>query len=375
MLSLLILSAMAGKLRIAVFFGGKSAEHEISLLSAASIIQGLDKTKYEVIPIGITKEGRLATPEETARMLPPPALASLAGAVEDEFSIQNSASAGRLVEVKGGRDGSSIDVVFPVLHGPYGEDGTIQGLFELTGLPYVGCGVLASAVGMDKEVQKRLFRAAGLPVVDFLVYTARGWRENLPSVRAEIETTLGYPCFVKPACLGSSIGVTKVHGRDELEPALELASKYDRKIIVERGLNAREIECSVLGNDRPEASVPGEIVPAREFYDYQAKYHDPNTRLLVPAPLDERTAERVRELAVRAFQALDCSGLARVDFLLDSDGEIYINEINTMPGFTSVSMYPRLWEASGLGFAQLLDRLIALALERHEERRRLRSDH
>ena len=358
---------MNDRTRVAVVFGGKSGEHEVSLRSAASVVEALPKDKYEVVLVGITKTGRWVLGEPAARMLAGPSEASAERAVlpadPDRGLVKVDLATGHV-------RGEPVDVVFPVLHGTFGEDGTIQGLFEMADLPYVGAGVAASAVGMDKVLMRDLFRQAGLPVVDSTFYLRRRWRREPELIMDEVEGRFGYPCFVKPANLGSSVGVSKAHDRAELAEALALAARYDRKVVVERAVNAREIECSVLGNDEPIASVPGEIVPSREFYDYAAKYLDEDSRLLIPAPLDDQTAIQVRELAVRAFKAIDCAGMARVDFFVDrDDGRVYVNEINTIPGFTSISMYPKLWEASGLPYPQLLDRLIQLALERYREKR------
>jgi D-alanine-D-alanine ligase len=319
------------KRTVAVIYGGRSGEHEISIRSARSVLAGLDRTRYEPVEFFITQEGKW----EPRPILPEP-----------------GANAG-------------IDVVFPVLHGTFGEDGTIQGLLELADLAYVGAGVLASAAGMDKDVMKRLWREGGLPVVEWRV-VARG---RIGEVAPESFT---YPLFVKPANLGSSVGISKVHGPSELGPALELAARYDRKIVVERAVDAREIECSVLGNEQPVASLPCEILPSREFYDYEDKYLLDRAEFRVPAELSADQTERVRSLALAGYRALECEGMARVDFLLDRrTGELYLNEINTIPGFTSISMYPKMWEASGLPFAALLDRLIELALERHAAKRAL----
>ncbi len=340
------------KKRIAVLFGGRSGEHEVSVRSAAAVIGALDSGKYEVIPVAISKQGKWLGPAESVRLLPPEA--------QDRSSTQTAV----VVSQEPGST-SGVDVVFPVLHGTFGEDGTVQGLLELAGVAYVGAGVLGSACGMDKDVMKRLFREAGLPTVEHLA-CLRGDRHRAV---AESEARFGYPVFVKPANLGSSVGISKARHAAELREALDLAAKFDRKIIIEPAIVGREIECSVLGNDRPEASLPGEIVPGGEFYDYESKYLDQNSRLLIPAPLgDEQTAE-VRRLAVAAFQAIECAGLARVDFFLEEATEQFlINEINTMPGFTSISMYPKLWQASGLSYGDLIDRLIELALERQAEK-------
>jgi len=364
------------KRRIAVIFGGKSGEHEVSLASARSVMAALDQEAYEIVPIGITPTGRWITYGDPMALLTagqgdaPSALADrpaegdLPAAVERApgRELVPGASQGRFPEV---------DVVFPVLHGTFGEDGTVQGVFELADLPYVGAGVLGSALGMDKVAQKQVLQAAGLPVVDYLAVLRSRWRREPGAVLAEVEARFAYPVFVKPANLGSSVGVSKAHDRCELLAGLDLAARFDRRLLVERGIDAREIECSVLGNDDPIASVPGEVVPCREFYDYGAKYIDNASELLIPAPLGEAATARVQALAVAAFRAVDCAGMARVDFFLcRSTGEIYINELNTIPGFTQISMYPKLWAASGIPYPELLDRLIALAIERYEDKHR-----
>lgn len=370
---------MAERLRVAVLFGGQSGEHEVSLMSAQSVLAALDPAKYEVIGIGITKDGRW--------LAGPPALAALRAAVEQQRALDASCTAavsppspsalvapGECAVSTGEATlswlGGPVDVVFPVLHGPFGEDGTVQGLLELVDVPYVGCGVAASAVGMDKVLMKRLLRDAGLPIAAFTVVMRHVWRREPERVLAELEAAFGFPCFVKPANLGSSVGVSKAYDRAGLARALDLAAEYDRKLVVEEFIAGREIECSVLGNDEPEASVPGEVIPARDFYDYEAKYRDEGTRLIIPANLSPEVAATVRRYAVEAFRALDCAGLARVDFFVASDDRVYVNEVNTMPGFTSMSMYPKLWEASGLSYSALVDRLITLAIERHRDRSR-----
>jgi D-alanine-D-alanine ligase len=359
------------KIRVGLLFGGRSGEHEVSLTSAASVLQALDPAKYDVVPIGITREGRWLAGSAADRLLP--AVFDTGRPVTP--SLDPSADGPKLLALDSARtpfdSAGKLDVIFPVLHGTFGEDGTIQGLLELTGIPYVGAGVLASAAGMDKDVMKRLFRDAGLPIVDSVVVLRREWQDSPAEVRRRVRQKFRFPVFVKPANLGSSVGISKVHKLRELAPALDLAAAYDCKIVVEKGLDAREIECSVLGNDRPEASIPGEVVPINEFYDYEAKYLKEGSRLIIPAPLSKRQTRRVRELALGAFRAIDGAGMARVDFLLDRrTGKIFVNEINTIPGFTPISMYPKLWEASGLPYPRLLDRLIELALERHQERER-----
>jgi D-alanine-D-alanine ligase len=323
------------------------------------VIGSLDAAKYDVVPIAITPEGRWLSAGKAAGLLP-------AGE-----AVQNALTRGAAMAIAPEpRQDQAIDVVFPVVHGTYGEDGTLQGLLELAGVPYVGAGVLGSAVGMDKDVMKRLLRDAGLPIGDFWALRAR----DVETFIRELGASLPYPVFVKPANLGSSVGISKAHDLGELPAALALAAQFDRKLVVEQGIDAREIELSVLGNDELQTSVPGEIIPAREFYDYQAKYVDDDSRLLIPAPVSEAQAREAQDLAVRAFRALECAGMARVDLFLErTTGRFLVNEINTLPGFTSISMYPKLWEASGLPYSELLDRLIGLALERHGEKRRLRT--
>jgi D-alanine-D-alanine ligase len=354
------------KRRIAIVFGGRSAEHEISVASAQSVLAALDPERYEVVAIGIDKEGRWhhvpSLPERTSREELP--------AVTGGEQVVLSPERGDPAVV--GDDGTrrEVDVVFPLLHGPYGEDGTIQGMLELADIPYVGAGVLASAVGMDKVVQKVLFRAVGLPVVPHEVVHEREWQDDREGVEARA-AALGAPVFVKPATLGSSVGITKVKDFSGLAPAIEEALSYARKALVEHAMEgAREIECAVLGNDDPVASLPGEILPGAEFYDYRAKYLDAGTRLVVPAELEAAIVDEIQRMAVAAFRAIDAAGMARVDFFLREPDEVVVNEINTIPGFTSVSMYPRLWEASGVSFPELVDRLVELAVERHQEERK-----
>jgi D-alanine-D-alanine ligase len=384
------------KLRVGVLFGGRSGEHEVSLLSADSVLKAIDKEKYEVVPIGITKEGRWLTPAHAERLLrgetlhghgesgrhlragDPQATPGAAVLARGESVIVPPvpshglipfASAGQAAE-----HAIDVDVIFPVLHGTFGEDGTIQGLLELADIAYVGAGVLGSAAGMDKDVMKKLFAAAGLPIVKHLTLLRSHWEDDPKRITREVERKLKYPVFVKPANLGSSLGISKVRDRKELGPAIEMAAGYDRKIVIEQGVGgrkhkARELEVSVLGNDQPQASTVGEIVPSAEFYDYNAKYLDEGSQLLIPAKISKKQMKDVQEMAVRAFLAVDCSGLARVDFLMDPKTEkIYVNEINTMPGFTSISMYPKLWAASGVEYSVLIDRLIQLALERHKDK-------
>jgi D-alanine-D-alanine ligase len=361
-------------------FGGRSGEHEVSLRSARSVMDALDPSRYEVVPIGITREGAwMLTGDPMAALAAGDASAAGSTAILADPSRRGlraiEVGRGGPLEVGAGEE-SAIDVVFPVLHGPFGEDGTIQGLLEMANVPYVGAGVLGSALGMDKAVQKTLLRAAGLPVVDWVDFTLGEWGRRREQILVDVEARLGYPCFVKPANMGSSVGVSKAADEAELIRGVEVAAGYDRKIVVEWAVpGAREIEVSVLGNDDAEASVPGEIVPDREWYDYDSKYSDSQTQLIIPAQIPPEATAELRRLAVAAFKAIDGAGMARVDFLADRDASgIWINELNTIPGFTSISMYPKLWEASGLSYAQLCDRLIALAIERHAERAKMRTD-
>jgi D-alanine-D-alanine ligase len=368
---------MARKLRIGILFGGRSGEHEVSLRSAASILDAIDRKKYDVVPIGINKEGRWLHGGDAQNLLGGDTLKQLNATAETGLSIHAAAA---------GTEVSRLDVVFPVLHGTFGEDGTIQGLFELAGVAYVGSGVLGSSAGMDKDAMKRMFAASGLPMVKHLTLLRSEWRASKKKCITQIEAALKYPLFVKPANLGSSVGISKVHDRSELGPAMDEAANFDRKIVIEEGVGgrgkarlhgkARELEVAVLGNDDPIASVVGEIVPDREFYDYESKYDASSTsEPQIPAKITKAEAKQIREMAIRAFKACDCAGLARVDFLMEpanpsgKPAKIYLNEINTMPGFTSISMYPKLWEASGIGYRELIDRLIALAIERHDERK------
>ena len=389
------------KLRIGILFGGRSGEHEVSLLSAASVLNAIDKDKYEVVPIGITKDGRWLTAEHAENLLtgklvleprnlragdpqnteaaavlargeavvvPPEPVHRQSGLVpfQTDAALMRRASDRAI----------NVDVIFPVLHGTFGEDGTIQGLLELADIPYVGAGVLGSAAGMDKDIMKSLFIAGGIPIVKHVTVLRSAWEKDPKRVEKLVSSKLKYPVFVKPANLGSSVGISKAHNRKELGPAIEEAAKFDRKIVIEEGVGgnkakAREIECSVLGNDEPAASVPGEIVPVKEFYDYNAKYLDEGSQLIIPAKLTKSQTKKVQELAIKAFQAVDCTGLARVDFLMDpKTSKIFLNEINTMPGFTAISMYPKLWAASGLAYVDLIDRLIQLGIERHTDKKK-----
>jgi D-alanine-D-alanine ligase len=352
-------------------------------------MKALDPVKYEVVPVGITREGRWRVGSGAFGLLPE---APVGGGPEQTAPLQMVLEEGNAVTPSVDPTGPKllplakspsppnsrpeVDVIFPVLHGTFGEDGTIQGLLEVADLPYVGAGVLASSVGMDKDVMKRLFRDAGLPVVPWEVVLRGDWERDAAGIRKTIEKRLRYPLFVKPANLGSSVGISKVRKPQELQAAMDLAAQYDRKILVEKAVDAREIECAVLGNDSPEASVPGEIIPVNEFYDYEAKYIKEGSEIVIPARLSPRQSKRVQDLAVRAFKAIDCAGMGRVDFLLDrKTGKIFVMEINTIPGFTPISMYPKLWEASGVPYSKLLDRLIDLALERHRDKARTRYDY
>ena len=379
--------ATVKKLRVGIIYGGRSGEHEVSIASAAAVVQNLDKQRYDAIPIRIEKDGRWIIAD---RM---PASSSAAEVIE-QSRAQTAARLGR-----GGREahllahpgeeqimtiergdspsitGLAVDVVFPVLHGPYGEDGTVQGLLELANIPYVGAGVLASAVGMDKAVAKLVFAARGLPQAEYLVVLRGEWKSAPDTVRSDVASKLGYPVFVKPANLGSSVGISKVKSDAELPAAIDLAAEFDRKIVIEAAVpGAREIEVAVLGNDSPECSAPGEVISSREFYDYEAKYLDADSKTIIPAELPAGVAAEVQRLAVDAFKAVDCAGMARVDFLMDGrTGRLFLNEINTIPGFTTISMYSKMWAASGLPYPALLDRLITLARERHAEKQRTRT--
>jgi D-alanine-D-alanine ligase len=389
---------MAKKLRVGILFGGRSGEHEVSLLSAASILKAIDRKKFDVVPIGITKEGRWLGARDAHSLLEgdssPVAHRLRAGDPQATPSAKllhegmptlfapepRKASAETMLAsepLESRSNSHSLDVVFPVLHGTFGEDGTIQGLFELAGIAYVGSGVLGSAAGMDKDVMKRLFVQAKLPIVRHVTILRADWEKSPRKAIAQIEKALSYPVFVKPANLGSSVGISKVHDRKELGPALDLASQYDRKLVVEQGVGgkksrARELEVAVLGNDDPQASVVGEIIPGKEFYDYEAKYLSEGSVPVIPAKLTRAESKKIREMAIAAFRACDLSGLARVDFLMEPDGKrrIFLNEVNTLPGFTQISMYPKLWEATGIGYTDLITRLIELGLDWHAEKSR-----
>ncbi|HEX2437767.1 MAG TPA: D-alanine--D-alanine ligase family protein [Methylomirabilota bacterium] len=367
--------------RVGVIFGGRSGEHEVSLASAASIIAALEQRGHRVVPIGIARDGRWVVGGDPMRALAEQARVALPAGDETDAvrkaladraeNVISDASASLVRSEPAGSVPSELrqglDVVFIALHGPYGEDGTIQGLLEVADIPYVGAGVLASAVGMDKATMKTVFRAHGLPIVEHVVVMRRDWRARPDAIVREIVSTIGVPCFVKPSNLGSSVGISKVKTAAELPAALELAARHDRKLIVERAVRAREIEVSVLGNDDPEASLPGEIVYEGEWYDYATKYAEGQTRLVCPAPVTPELTRRFRELAVAAFRSIDAAGMARVDFFLEGS-QIFVNEINTIPGFTATSGYARMWEATGLAYPDLVERLVELARERHREK-------
>ena len=375
------------KLRVGIIYGGRSSEHEVSIASAAAVVQNLDKQRYEAIPIRIEKNGRWIIADRL------PVSSSAAEVIE-----QNRANTAHRLG-RGGREahliaypgdeqimtiergtapaitGLALDVVFPVLHGPYGEDGTVQGLLELANIPYVGAGVLSSAVGMDKAVAKQVFAARGLPQANYLVVLRKEWEAAQADITANVASTLGYPVFVKPANLGSSVGISKAKREADLAAAIDVAAEFDRKIVIEAAVpNAREIEIAVLGNDSPDVSVPGEVIPSREFYDYQSKYLDADSQTIIPADLSASVTADVKRLAIEVFRAVDCAGMARVDFLMDGvTGKLYVNEINTIPGFTTISMYSKMWAASGMPYPELLDRLITLARERHTEKQQIRT--
>jgi len=364
---------MPEKIRVGVLFGGRSCEHEVSVTSARSVLEAVDEDKYEVIMIGISKEGRWLAAGDAGRLLQ-------AGVVEGDDLVPvvlDYPSTGELV-VQGGDQqvpGQAVDVIFPILHGPYGEDGTVQGLLELAGVAYVGAGVVGSAVGMDKELARRIFRAENLPQVDYAVVRRRRWEQEPEAVQREIEAQFSYPFFIKPVNLGSSVGVTKAHDPEEFRKGMDEAASFDYKVLVEaEARNCREIEVAILGNEEPQASVVGEIVSGNEFYDYNAKYIDDNSDLIIPARISPKTAAEVQQMGIKAFRAVEAAGLARVDFFVTRDDEtIYLNEINTIPGFTPISMYPKLWAASGIPYPELIDRLIQLALERHADRQKTRT--
>jgi D-alanine-D-alanine ligase len=364
--------AKVSKIKLGIVFGGKSGEHEVSLTSAASVIGALDPAEFEITVIGIKKSGALASAAEVCDMLPP----RLHGRVNPYAAlVAKVSSLGTMEDMpeKRGNSHGSPEIIFPLLHGPYGEDGTIQGLLEMAGLPYIGCGVLASSIGMDKDVAKRLFMQANLPVAPFRTVSAQEVEKNLSSLKGSLSRELGYPMFSKPANLGSSVGIRKIHAEAEFEESVKYSAQYDRKVLIEKGLDARELECAILGNEDARASVVGEIVPANEFYDYEAKYLSENSKLEIPAKIDNARTEEIRDMALQAFKLIDGSGLARVDFFLERNtGKIWISEINTMPGFTPISMYSKLWAASGVPFEQLVRRLVQLGLQRYQERKERR---
>ncbi|MFS8652765.1 MAG: D-alanine--D-alanine ligase [Caldibacillus sp.] len=354
------------KKKLIVLYGGKSAEHEVSISTAFSVIQALDFAKYEVHPIYIQKDGTWVRRD------------ALEAPVEnmEELRLETSQKASHPLQITAGLvshvESDELPVVFPLLHGPNGEDGTVQGFLEVLNIPYVGNGVLASAAGMDKVIMKNIFAQAGLNQVNYVSFTRYEWDQDREGAYAKTEKVIGYPCFVKPANLGSSVGINKCKNRADLEAAFIEAFQYDRKIIIEEGVDGREIELALLGNDEPACSIPGEIIPKAEFYDYEAKYEDDSTDLVIPADIPEETYEMMKEMAITAFKALDCSGLIRADFFLKKNGEILINEVNTMPGFTPISMYPLLWQHTGISYPELIDRLIELGLERYKEKQSLR---
>jgi D-alanine-D-alanine ligase len=362
---------MAGKQKISlgIIFGGRSGEHEVSLKSAASVIGALDPREYEITAIGITKTGKLAGVSEMRDMLPPELLSRIAFSPAIESNGNQGIRITSSLAEERACSGQAPQIIFPLLHGPYGEDGTIQGLLEIAGIPYIGCGVLASSVGMDKDVMKRLFLQAGIPTTPFRTVFTGDLEKNMESLKRSVEREFGYPMFSKPANLGSSVGICKIHSEREFEEALRCSAQFDRKILIEKGIDGCELECAILGNDCPQASVVGEVISAHEFYDYAAKYINPESTLKIPAGIDDNKAEEIKELALRSFKAIDGSGLARVDFFLErSTCRVLVNEINTMPGFTPISMYAKLWAASGISFEQLVRRLIRLGEERFQER-------
>ncbi|MCB8961651.1 MAG: D-alanine--D-alanine ligase [Ardenticatenales bacterium] len=366
---------MGKKIRVGVIFGGRSGEHEVSLQSARSVMAALDRNKYEVVEIGISRTGRwllggAMAALDSGEMADAQPVSLLPDPERHALVRLDDANPGHVVEL----EGEGLDVLIPILHGTYGEDGTVQGLLEMAGMPYVGAGVVGSAVGMDKAIFKMVMAANGIPVLPWQLVTADKWRQMPERVIEILENELVYPLFTKPANLGSSVGINKCKDQAALVAGLNAAFEYDRRVVVEQGAVVRELEVAVLGNAEPEASIVGEVRPRREFYDYEAKYISDDSELLIPAPLSETEAAEVRRLALRAYRAIDCAGMGRVDLLMEkATGRIYLNEINTIPGFTSISMYPKLWEATGLPYGQLLDRLIELALERHEEKRGLRT--
>jgi len=371
---MVIMASTDRKLKLAVLFGGRSGEHEVSLMSARSVLSVLDSAKYEITEIGITRDGRWYTGEDVITKLENGTIDGLEHVILSPDPSEQGLYVLRNPEYTKLTD---IDVFFPVMHGTYSEDGTMQGLLEMADVAYVGAGVVGAAVGMDKGIFKDVMVANDIPVVDTIVVTRREIEQDMDSIIRKAEEMSGYPLFTKPANMGSSVGVTKCNNRSDLQEGLFEAAAYDRRVLIQHGVaNVREIEVSVLGNDEPQASVPGEIEPSREFYSYESKYIDGTSGLLIPAPLPDETAELIREIAIRAYKAIDCAGMARVDFMVDRDtNAIYLNEVNTIPGFTKISMYPKLWEASGLPYGKLVNRLIELALERKAERDRTKHEY
>jgi D-alanine-D-alanine ligase len=357
------------KIRLGIIFGGKSGEHEVSLTSAASVIRALNPNEFEITAIGITKTGKIAGVSEIRAMLPPELMSRvhLGHAIGAHSNTRIQITSGTVENID--HPGEAPRIIFPLLHGPYGEDGTVQGLLEIAGISYIGCGVLASSVGMDKDVMKRLFMQAGIPTTPFQAILTRDLDKDMEFLKKCVSTEFGYPMFSKPANLGSSVGIRKIHSENEFEEAVRYSSKFDRKILIEKGIDGRELECAILGNDDPQASVVGEVISAHEFYDYDAKYINPDSRLEIPAHIDDKKAEEIRDLALRSFKAIDGSGLARVDCFLDRNtGKVLVNEINTMPGFTPISMYAKLWAACGISFEELIRRLVRLGEERFREK-------
>jgi D-alanine-D-alanine ligase len=357
------MKAQGGKLRLGVIFGGRSGEHEVSIVSAQHVMAAVDLSRFEVVPIGVTKTGAWLTPEETQAQMDTPA-----ALFKKTLALANAE--GLLARPEALSVLSEIDVAFPLVHGPTGEDGTLQGLLELARVPYAGAGVAASATGLDKALMKALLHDAGLPIVEWLVVMRPQWDADQREITSNVEEKLSYPCFIKPANGGSSVGITKAHSREELVNGVIDAFRFDRKLIIEKGVDCREIECAVLGNDEPEASPLGEIKCEHEFYDYEAKYLASSTTLTIPAPVPDNLAGSIRAMAVEAYRAIDCCGMSRVDFFLTPSGDVFIDELNTIPGFTPGSMYPRLWQEAGLSYSDLITRLIELGLERFEERER-----
>lgn len=354
---------MADKLRIGVIFGGRSAEHDISIMSAKNILSLLTQEKYQIVPIGITHEGQWLLLEDVARAIRKMEKDQKLN-FQDLIPVENLSPSEKIITFLK----QNVDVVFPVLHGRYGEDGTLQGLLELADVPYIGCGVMASALAMDKAVTKKVLSANRIPVVDAFVISRKLWENSPEEMMEYIDDKIDYPCFVKPVNTGSSIGISKVHDQEELKDALTAAALHDRRMLIEKAIEGREIEVAVLGNENPTTSVPGEIISFREFYDYEAKYTEGHAELRIPAELPARTVEKIQKMAIDAYKALDCAGMARVDFFLTRSGKVYVNEVNTIPGFTSYSMYPKLWEHTGVDGEKLLDRLIELAVDRHKEK-------